>query len=323
MDQAENHDILLARWMAGELSPEELEELRGREDYDDLQAILHELEQLEMPPFSEEESWQTLQQKRNTLESVPDPAPPVSPHPPKGLLKVAFTRRTIMAVAAVLLALVVALFWLNRSDDFRYGTEITTAKGEQQKITLPDGSTVQLNATSRLGFTESEWETDRVAGLEGEGYFRARKGSLFTVHTKQGEVSVVGTVFNVYAREQELEVKCLEGKVQVINPKGTERVLLKANEQVSVINGKMQNRRKLDFSPKWFDGVSTFRSASLPRVFGEMERQFGITITGKELSDRSFSGKFVHKDLQKALKMVCDPMDLSYRISGDTVMISQ
>ena len=134
-------------------------------------------------------------------------------------------------------------------------------------------------------------------------------------------MQVVGTIFNVYARGEELEVKCAEGKVQVINPEGTERVLLKKGEQVTVLRGRMQQRQGLSFYPNWFKGESTFRSASLERVFGEMERQYGVKVLADSLGERTFSGKFVNNDLKKAVKMVCDPMKLNCEVRGDTVVI--
>lgn len=159
--------------------------------------------------------------------------------------------------------------------------------------------------------------------LQGEGYFQAKKGKTFTVMTDQGKVRVVGTVFNVYARDQELDVKCTQGKVQVFNPKETEKVLLKAGEQVSVLNGRMQRRRGIDFTPKWFNGESVFRSAPREKVFGELERQYGVVVEYDKKGEASpFSGKFVNNDLEKALKMVAVPMGLQYEIRNDTIQFT-
>ena len=99
------------------------------------------------------------------------------------------------------------------------------------------------------------------------------------------------------------------------------KVLLKKGEQVAVLRSQMQDRHGLAFYPNWFKGESAFRSAPLGRVFEEMERQYGVMVLADSLGERSFSGKFVHKDLKKALKMVCDPMKLKYAVSGDTVRV--
>ncbi len=227
--------------------------------------------------------------------------------------------KMIAGVAAAVALLIVAIWWV--SDGFGPPPMAETKAGEQKEVKLPDGSSVTLNALSSLSYSSEDWSNGRKVSLEGEAYFKAKKGKTFTVSTGQGSVEVVGTVFNVYARDNELEVKCSEGKVQVINPDASERALLKAGEQISVINGRMQKRHGLEYQPKWFKGESTFRSAPLDRVLDEMERQFGVVVLADSIEGRTYSGKFVHKDLGQALKMVCVPMKLKYSVSNDTVFI--
>jgi ferric-dicitrate binding protein FerR (iron transport regulator) len=227
-----------------------------------------------------------------------------------------------LAIAATFLLAVVGIWWFASRDQFSFtDTDYVTKAGETKEVKLPDGSVATLNAVSKLGFTASDWTEARTVALEGEAYFKAKKGKTFSVRTEQGTVEVVGTVFNVFARDEELEVKCAEGKVQVINPEGTERVLLKKGEQVSILGGKMQKRQGLAFYPNWFKGESAFRTAPLEKVFGEMERQYGVVVLADSLGERTFSGKFVHDDLQKAVKMVCAPMKLNCEVRGDTVWV--
>lgn len=227
--------------------------------------------------------------------------------------------KMVAGIAAAIALLIVAIWWV--SDGFGPPPMAETKAGEQKEVKLPDGSSVTLNALSSLSYSSENWSNGRKVSLEGEAYFKAKKGKTFTVSTEQGSVEVVGTVFNVYARDNELEVKCSEGKVQVINPDASERALLKAGEQISVINGRMQKRHGLEYQPKWFKGESTFRSAPLDRVLDEMERQFGVVVLADSIEGRTYSGKFVHKDLGQALKMVCVPMKLKYSVSNDTVFI--
>ncbi len=361
-------DTLLARWLAGDLTPEDLEALRNLEGYPDYVEMLHALEGMEMAEYSPTLAWQKLQpilEKEKVEKEVdsgqlddhredipmtkesgrqpvpadaetnvelPEPAvivpqteakiieitqPSAVPTSPN--LRYSIFNRKWLAIAAAVLLGVVGIWWIagGPGED----QSIATKAGEQREVKLPDGSTATLNALSSLDFSPKTWTDDRYVVLEGEAYFKAKKGKTFTVRTEQGTVEVVGTVFNVYARGEELEVKCAEGRVQVINPDETERVLLKKGEQVTVLRGQMQKRQGLAFYPNWFKGESAFRSAPLERVFGEMERQYGVLVLADSLGERSFSGKFVHKDLKKALKMVCDPMKLKYEVRGDTVRV--
>lgn len=358
-----NHDeTLLARWLADELTEQELAELQQREDFADLQAIVEGMKGLEMPEFSEQASWEKLQERLQAeppkvteeeshrpevealvtlapeaefpaIKEVQTPSPPPignTPPPAPTLNPVTETpirsinrRQWLYAAAAAVAILLVSVFMLKKSDPTNgYDTVVSSGKGEQKSVTLPDGTTVQLNAASLVGYTESDWPDNREVYLQGEAYFKAAKGKTFTVKTDQGKVQVVGTVFNVFAREQQLEVKCTEGIVQVFNPKETEKVLIKAGEQVSVTNGRMQKRSGIDFSPKWFKGESVFKSAPRSRVFKEIERQYNVTVVVEDWKGSPFSGKFVNNDLEKALKMVAVPMGLTYQIKNDSVWFS-
>lgn len=318
-----NHDELLARWLAGELSGAELEELRKREDFAELEELVGHLSQLSPPDFDEEKSWQTLREKLAATpvaagEEKEEKTPPSPTLPSENKMRSIW--RYVPAIAAVLVVGVLAWLLLGQ-EDFPVTTQVATGPGEKKELQLPDGSQVVLNASSTLGYSEENWKERRYAVLSGEAFFKAKKGRRFTVHTNQGDVVVVGTQFNVYARESELEVKCLEGKVQVINPEGTERVLLKQREQVSVINGRMQRRQGLALYPTWQKGESSFRNAPLSKVLTDLKAQYGLVILADSLGQRSFSGKFVHGDVQKAVKMVCQPLQLNCTLTGDTLRI--
>lgn len=355
---SEGDDTLLARWLAGDLSPEDLEALRNLEGYPDYVEMLHALEGMELTEFSPTLAWQKLQPALETekakqiVESLDnEPIAPIEPkeaiveappvalanqaklpfaenepaqaiHPPT-LTQQPIVRKIgwqrIAAIAAAVLIGVVGIWWIagGPGED----QSIATKAGEKREVKLPDGSTATLNALSSLDFSPKTWGDNRYVLLEGEAYFKAKKGQVFTVRTEQGNVEVVGTVFNVYARGEELEVKCAEGRVQVINPDETERILLKKGEQVTVLHGKMQKRQGLAFYPNWFKGESAFRSAPIQRVFDELERQYGVQVVADSLGERTFSGKFVHKDLKKAVKMICDPMKLDCELRGDTVLV--
>ncbi len=282
------------------------------------EAVISERDKTPLPfvspavPVSPAETT-TTPPKRHT------PPPPAPETPIRSINR----RPWLYAAAAAIAVLVIALLWLRESDPASgYDTAIVTTAGEQTQTTLPDGSIAELNALSTLAFTHNDWVEEREVYLKGEAFFRAKKGNTFTVLTEQGHVRVIGTQFNVYARDHIMEVKCTEGTVQVFNPKGSEKVLIKKGEQVDVVNGRMQRRAGIDFTPKWFKGESVFRSAPRSRVLGELERQYGITIFANVDLDSPFSGKFVNNDLKKALQMISVPMGLEYEMRNDTVWFS-
>ena len=72
-----------------------------------------------------------------------------------------------------------------------------------------------LNSKSTITFNKHNWDTNRTLELNGEAFFDVEKGNTFTVKTSQGNVSVLGTEFNVNASVDFFRVSCYEGKVKV------------------------------------------------------------------------------------------------------------
>jgi ferric-dicitrate binding protein FerR (iron transport regulator) len=97
--------------------------------------------------------------------------------------------------------------------------KVRTAFGELKTVTLPDGSTVTLNANSSLEYAET-WNDheDRQVWLDGEAYFsvvHTAHDQRFQVMTPAMEIEVLGTEFNVNNRQQNTEVVLVSGKVKL------------------------------------------------------------------------------------------------------------
>jgi transmembrane sensor len=121
-------------------------------------------------------------------------------------------RRRLLAVAAALaLAIGAAALWQSA----RFPT-YTTDIGERRSITLADGSTVNLNARSRLRIEFSRSER-RVELIEGQALFQVSKDKNrpFVVSSGDARVRAVGTQFDVYRKATGTTVTVLEGRVAV------------------------------------------------------------------------------------------------------------
>ncbi len=96
---------------------------------------------------------------------------------------------------------------------------ITTPRGSQYSIVLPDGSKVWLNAASSLKFPVVFNGNERKIELDGEGYFKVApdKNKPFKVVTGNQMVQALGTTFNVNAYSDEVVVSTtlVEGSVVV------------------------------------------------------------------------------------------------------------
>lgn len=153
-------------------------------------------------------------------------------------------------------------------------------KGKIYDIILIDGTTVTLNADSKLIFPSNFTNNNRIVSLSGEAFFKVAqdKKRPFIVKTNEGEVQVLGTHFNVSAYKDATEdaVSLVEGKVQVT--KGDEiqtlipgqAALLRKNESIKIST----------FDPEevlaWKEGLFLFDDRSLVKVLTELEKWYSV-----------------------------------------------
>ena len=102
--------------------------------------------------------------------------------------------------------------------------EVLAQKGSRTRTILPDGSTVWLNAGSKISYKPGLSGTTREVILEGEAYFDIvkRAGRAFIVHTKEIDISVLGTAFNVksYPNDKTIETTLIRGLVSITRNSG-------------------------------------------------------------------------------------------------------
>jgi len=86
---------------------------------------------------------------------------------------------------------------------------ITTPKGGEYEVQLPDGSLVWINAGTSLRYPTAFTGKERLVELEGEAYFEVAKDASrpFIVQSGQGRITVLGTHFNVRAYKDEPGMK--------------------------------------------------------------------------------------------------------------------
>jgi len=126
----------------------------------------------------------------------------------------------VLRVAAVIIILLgIAYFFLRTEKKPSVSDEtisvVTTPKGSKSQVLLPDGSMVWLNSESRIQFTNSDNQADKVVSLEGEGYFEVKEDCLkpFIVVTSGLRIKVLGTTFNVKSYPDDKTVETFSLKV--------------------------------------------------------------------------------------------------------------
>jgi ferric-dicitrate binding protein FerR (iron transport regulator) len=183
---------------------------------------------------------------------------------------------------------------------------MSTPKGRQFQLVLPDGSQVWLNAASSIRYPTSFTGKDRRVEITGEAYFEvAHNPSVpFKVEVnKQSEVTVLGTHFNInsYENEESVSTTLLEGSVQVKNQAGM--IVLKPGQQAKVTGLDKINvlsNVNLDKVMAWKNGVFNFEDATLQEVMRQLERWYDIDVVyEKNIPKLEFFGK-MGKDLSLA-----------------------
>lgn len=225
----------------------------------------------------------------------------------------------VAAAASVLLLL---FFVFPKSESTQ---ELLAENGEKKAYYLPDSSMVELNAGSRLVVDIENWLEERKVQLEGEAFFKVRKGSRFVVESNSGMVEVLGTSFNVNTRAGGLKVDCFTGKVRVSKPTMSDAEILGPLEGVRLAPG-ISKWQRYQVNPSrqatWRDGMFYFEASPLIKVFAELERQFNIQIDVDEKEYMGeYSGFFETRDIDEALKSVCYPMSLTFEKEGDVVRV--
>lgn len=293
-------DSFLARWLANELTAEELREFENSEDFAKYTQIVDTLERAEIPEFDVEANLHATLKKLSQEEEVKQPKKRVIP---------------LWSYAAA--ASVVILFFAYTFIFTDANKVYTTQLAEKTQFELPDGSQVDLNAGSEVTFNLSEWSESRELNLSGEAFFKVKKGSKFTVNTSQGNVSVLGTQFTVNSRADLYHVICYEGKVSVVTQQKDSIILTKG--MAFLINKGERKEYTLDNSePSWINNESSYEDMPINVVLDEMERQFGITISGKEnLKPDLFTGRFSHTDAKLAVQTVFMAMEIPFTTDAD------
>jgi len=224
-----------------------------------------------------------------------------------------------MGVAAALVLGLLGIFQFGI-----FASRTTTLTAMQQTVWLPDSSMVLLNSRSSLKSNYELIGGKRVIKLEGEAYFKVKKGKPFEVAFPGGKLKVLGTEFNVIAYSSEdIRVDCTSGKVQVmVNSKPVTLVKgqgmhMKGNEMegpYTIDQGEVEGRLK---------GIYVWHHESLDEIFAYLGNRFGYSVSlAPSLQKRNFSGTFTLNNLQQSLEVLSEAMQISYKIDESLKQVS-
>lgn len=261
-------------------------------------AVLRRSDEEQAPSYDVDREWDRLADRLDLAddagaEAEPRRAPDRTPRSPTVSAAARLQRWTRAVAAAVLLLLAAGagVWW------WAQPVSVRTAPGEQTVVTLPDGSTAELNGATTLSYPRGFAAWPGIAGIEasarrvtldGEAFFSVTEQNRpFRVETANARVEVLGTAFHVRTRSTEgppeTRVVVASGRVRLARADSAGRdaasVTLVRAGQASRVQGTapptVPEIVELKYVEAWRKGGFAVFDAPLPTILRELERRFG------------------------------------------------
>lgn len=213
------------------------------------------------------------------------------------------------------------------SKDVMWNT-MSTPRGGQYQVTLPDGTKVWLNAASSITFPTAFTGKERNVKVTGEAYFEVtrNKQQPFIVDINgKSAVQVLGTEFNInsYGDEASIKTTLIEGSVKIF--KADQSAVLKPGQQAVQAENRIvvNSSADLDKVLAWKNGLFNFDEADLYSVMRQLERWYDIDVQYRGSSSTSmiFQGKmYRNANLSDVLEML-KKMGVNFQMDGKTLIV--
>lgn len=185
------------------------------------------------------------------------------------------------------------------SAELRQFNTLSTPRGGQFRLTLPDGSRVWLNAASSIKYPVAFAGTTRSVEITGEAYFEIAHNEQmpFVIRKGKTEVKVLGTEFNLntYDDEENIAVTLVRGSVRIAQQGIATPHMLQPGQQLLIDRqekARLIAQADIDKALAWKNGWFNFQGASLPEVMRQVSRWYDIDVEyEKGIPDIEFVGK--------------------------------
>ena len=231
--------------------------------------------------------------------------------------------------------------------------EIVSVNGSRTRAILPDGSTVWLNAGSRISYAPDFNETTREVVLDGEAYFDVKKqpDRPFIVHAASIDIRVLGTAFNVksYPEDNTVETTLIRGLVQINQKNRKEPIYLRPHQKVvlpatasaaprparpvepvkegkivaAISNLDTTLREDEYVETAWIFNRLEFRGDRFTELARKLERWYNVTIHFRDEQARElqFNGSLENETVEQALIALQTAVPFNFTIKGNEIFI--
>lgn len=196
------------------------------------------------------------------------------------------------------------------------------------EIQLPDGSTVWINANSKLYFPNRFPTDERFVKVEGEAFFKVRKDKNrpFKVQTGDLNISVLGTSFNVRAYQpKHFATTLVEGSVLLTYH--DQRITMSPGEKAFIdAKDKLQLQTvDIESATSWKEGYFYFKDEPLGKILQDISNWYDLKVSIKgNLPSGRYSGSMDRNSkLNGVLKMLANVSDLDFTLNGNYLTVKQ
>lgn len=245
-------------------------------------------------------------------------------------------RRWAVPVAAFLTGIVFMGFLFWGWDNVRSGDYIvSTLPGQRAQVVLPDGSKVWLNSSTQLTYHSSFLKRKRLVDLSGEAYFEVTsdKHAPFVVNAKNIKTNVLGTKFNVRAREDERVVvtTLLKGRVRVDSPLHLDDGIVLNPGQTLTVNADSYQTKLVEYPHPddvllWINGRLCFQESSLLDITNTLERLYDVRFIYEDDSIKTecFTCEFsTETKPETVLSVISQTHRVAYKKEGSVIRLSR
>ncbi len=238
---------------------------------------------------------------------------------------------SVAASVAIVLSIVSLHYTYKDKQDLASWIVFSSPNGVSQ-VVLPDSSVVTVNKGSTVSYTTGYSHSERLVRLNGEACFNIvpNKEVPFIVSTRNVDVKVLGTVFNVsaYEDDEEIVTSLLSGSVELKN-KMDERVYHLIPNQSAIYSNLTEGIEIQPFDAEyvvgWVDGKLLFKKKTFNEICKVLEKKFNCTIqvSNTEVQKKLFTGKFVNDEsLPQILDIIRVIVPFNYTITNNHVKIN-
>ena len=323
LNESIQRGTLIGKYLAGKESPAESEQLKiWLEESSNNQDLFNDLRQekniaaeiTEFEQYNKESAWEKYQ-NRITVVSLR-----------KAMFqwKIAATFFFLISISGAFTYLYKSGF-LGTSNNETY-TTVTTTRGQNSKIILPDSSVVWVNSGTTLSYNTNFASARRDIKLVGQAYFQiARNKEIpLVVSCNNLKVKVLGTRFDVsaYPNDSHISVVLESGKVELSNVIDKSLAYtMKPGEMAEYAPENQKLVVRKDYNSKltsWKDGILVFKDDLMYEVFKRLERRYNIDIEVKDdkINKLVFNATIVNENIEEVLELIKYSCAINYTITS-------